>query len=116
MTQPKTAIDDSIKAYVNEICSKREIPDGGDLIETDNIGEVIDKLIIVHIRAWMLEDTINKSISDADLALVKRKLDICFKQKRPKLIEAINRLIEKSIIDGKSLIEDNVKIYKSEDQ
>jgi galactitol-specific phosphotransferase system IIB component len=112
---PKDIIDESIKKYVAEICSKKEIPDGGNFVETDNIGEVIDKLIIVHIRAWMLEDTIHNNISDADLALTKRKLDVCFKQKRPKLVEAINKLIDKAVIEGKSLVEDNVKIYKSED-
>jgi len=109
-------IDAHIKEYVKEVCEKKAIPEDISFIETDNIGEVLDKLIIVHIRAWMLEDTIHKNISDADLATVKRKLDICFKQKRPKLIEAINKLIEKSVVEGKSLVEDNVKIYKSEDQ
>jgi hypothetical protein len=109
-------IDEHIKSYVKEICGKKLIPDDVAFIETDNIGEVLDKLIIVHIRAWMLEDTIHKNISDSDLATVKRKLDVCFKQKRPKLIEAINKLIEKSVIEGKALVEDNVKIYKSEEQ
>jgi galactitol-specific phosphotransferase system IIB component len=108
-------IDAHIKEYVKEVCARKDIPEDISFIETDNLGEVIDKLIIVHIRAWMLEDTIHKNISDADLATVKRKLDICFKQKRPKLVEAINKLVEKSIIEGKSLIEDNVKIYKSEE-
>lgn len=113
---PGNMLDQCIKEYVNEVCKNKIIPDDISFIETDNIGEVLDKLMIVHIRAWMLEDTIHKNISDADLATVKRKLDICFKQKRPKLIEAINKLIEKSIIEGKSLVEDNVKIYKSENQ
>lgn len=108
--------DERIKEYVKEVCDKKLIPDDISFIETDNLGEVLDKLIIVHIRAWMLEDTIHKNISDADLATVKRKLDVCFKQKRPKLVEAINKLVEKSIVEGKSLVEDNVKIYKSEDQ
>ena len=88
MNTPKDLIDSRIKEYVAEVCSKKEIPDGGVFVETDSLGEVIDKLIIVHIRAWMLEDTIHKNISDADLALVKRKLDVCFKQKRPKLVDS----------------------------
>ena len=97
------------------MCGKKTIPDDFAFIETDNLGEVIDKLIIVHIRTWMLEDTIHRNINDTDLADIKRKIDICFKQKRPKLVEAINRLVEKSIVEGKSLVEDSVKIYKSLD-
>ena len=49
---------------------------------------------------------------NSNIADLKRKLDICFKQKRPKLVQAINRLIENSIKYEKSLIEDSVKVYK----
>ena len=83
-----------------------------DIIETDNIGEVIEKLAILHCRMWYLEDAIGESKSDEEIADLKRKIDICFKQKRPKYVEAINRMIDKSIVDGKSLIEDSVKLYK----
>jgi hypothetical protein len=108
---PKDIIDQRIKEYVSEICSTRNMPEAQEYIETDSLGEVIDKLIIVHIRTWMLEDLIHKDISDLELGALKRKIDICFKQKRPKLVEAINKLIEKSIIEGKSLLEDSVKLY-----
>jgi hypothetical protein len=50
--------------------------------------------------------------TDEDIAALKRKIDICFKQKRPQYIQAINRLLDESIINSKSLIEDSVKIYK----
>lgn len=83
-----------------------------DLIETDNIGEVIEKLAILHCRMWYLEDSIAASNSDAEIADLKRKIDICFKTKRPKYVQAINRMIENSIVTGKSLIEDSVKHYK----
>jgi len=109
---PKDVIDSRIKEYVGEICSNGTLPDT-QFIETDNIGELIDKLIIVHIRTWMLEDAAKDELSDAELGNIKRKIDICFKQKRPKLVAAINRLIEKSVIEGKSLVEDSVKAYKS---
>lgn len=104
-------LDQYIKEKVCSILTKRYIPDTENFIETDSFGEVIDKLIIVHIRTWMLEDMITKDISDEDLGKLKRKIDICFKQKRPKLVQALGRLIEKSVLDGKSLVEDSVKIY-----
>jgi len=43
---------------------------------------------------------------------LKRKVDICFKQKRPKYVQAINRMVDNAIINEKSLIEDSVKKYK----
>jgi hypothetical protein len=82
------------------------------LIETDNIGEVIEKLSILHCRMWYLEDAISESNNDTEIANLKRKIDICFKTKRPKYVQAINRMIENSIITGKSLIEDSVKHYQ----
>ena len=37
---------------------------------------------------------------------------ICFKQKRPKLVQAVNMLVDNSIRNNKSLREDSVKLYK----
>ena len=106
-------IEDIIKnEVIKTLNNSREVDMPSDIIETDNIGEVIEKLSILHCRMWYLEDAIGSSNSDEEIADLKRKIDICFKQKRPKYVEAINRMIDKSIIDGKSLIEDSVKYYK----
>jgi len=61
---------------------------------------------------WYLENSIGQSSIDSEIADLKRKIDICFKIKRPKYVEAINKMIDKSIITGKSLVEDSVKHYK----
>jgi hypothetical protein len=106
-------IEEIIKNEVTEILNKSkevEMPD--DLIETDNIGEVIEKLSILHCRMWYLEDAISVAKSDAEVAELKRKIDICFKVKRPKYVQAINRMIENAVVNGKSLVEDSVKHYK----
>jgi len=101
-----------IKERVSEILDREEMPElSKDIIHTDNIGEVLEKLIIVHIRMWMLEDAIGLA-DDKDVANLKRKIDICFKQKRPKYVEAMNQMLDDAIINGKSLVEDSVKEYK----
>lgn len=109
-------IDNFIKNKVQEVLSQNDgsvLPDTTDFIATDNLGEVIEKLIILHIRMWMIEDSMEAVYEDdIKIADLKRKLDICFKQKRPKFVQAINRLVESSIKHEKSLIEDSVKIYK----
>jgi hypothetical protein len=106
-------IEKIIESKILEILNKNknvELPD--DIIETDNLGEVIEKLSILHCRMWYLEDSISVAKSDSEIAELKKKIDICFKIKRPKYVQAINRMVENSIINGKSLIEDSVKQYK----
>ena len=104
-------LDILIASTVNRVLEERELPDTK-YIATDNFGEVVEKLIILHIRTWMLEDMIGAAKSSQEIAELKRKIDVCFKQKRPKFVEAINLIIDDSIRNNKSVREDSVKIYK----
>ena len=103
--------EEIIKRTVQNTLSERALPDS-EYVATDNLGEIVEKLAIIHIRMWMLEDAIQAATSDEEIAELKRKCDICFKVKRPKYVQAVNRMLESSIINGKSLIEDSVKLYK----
>jgi hypothetical protein len=105
------SIEDLIIQRVNEVLSTKDCP-SVEYIETDSLGEVIEKLIILHIRTWMLEDAIQEAKSNDEIADLKKKIDICFKVKRPKFVEAINKITDNSIITGKSIAEDSVKLYK----
>jgi hypothetical protein len=104
-------IDECIRETIDEVLSRREISDV-EYIETDNLGEVIEKLSILHTRMWMLEDAIQEAKTDAEIADLKRKIDICFKTKRPRLVQATNLLVDNAIATGRSLREDSVKLYK----
>lgn len=104
-------LDKSIESMVDEILLKGEMPDV-EYVETDNFGEALEKLIIVHIRTWMLEDAIQEAKNNDEIADLKKKIDICFKQKRPKLVQALNILVDNAISHNKSLKEDSVKLYK----
>lgn len=104
-------IDECIKETIDEVLSRKELPDV-EYIETDNLGEVIEKLSILHTRMWMLEDAIQEAKSDTKIADLKRKIDICFKVKRPRLVQAVNLLVDNAIATGRTLREDSVKLYK----
>jgi len=104
-------IESCLKETINSVLSRRELPEV-EYIQTDNLGEVVEKLAILHIRTWMLEDAIQEATTDQEIAELKRKIDTCFKVKRPKLVQAINLLVEDSIANNKSLREDSVKLYK----
>jgi hypothetical protein len=107
-------IEDLIRNKVKQILDNvKEEPEIVELVQTDNIGEVIEKLVILHIRTWMLEDKISASVEEREICDLKRKIDICFKQKRPKFVQAINLMIDDSIKNNKSLLEDSVKLYNN---
>jgi len=105
------SIESIIKETVDCVLFERSLPDS-EYIATDNLGEVIEKLAIIHIRMWMLEDAIQAATSPEEIADLKRKCDICFKVKRPKYVQAINALVEDAVTNNKSLREDSVKLYK----
>lgn len=105
------SIEIIIRETVDRVLTEGKMPDS-EYIATDNLGEVIEKLAIIHIRMWMLEDAMQAATSDEELAELKRKVDICFKVKRPKYVQGINLLVDDAIRTGKSLREDSVKLYK----
>lgn len=110
-------LENIIKEKVKEVLDpKTGIPElPSELAVSDNLGEVIEKLVILHIRTWFLEDMAGVAKTDSELADIKRKVDICFKQKRPMYVQAINKMVDAAIKDGKSLREDSVKVYKNFD-
>jgi len=111
MTSLGETIEEVIQRTVNRVLDTKNMPDT-DYIATDNLGEIVEKLAIIHIRMWMLEDAFQSAKSDEEMADLKRKVDICFKVKRPKLVQAVNLLVDDAIVNSKSLREDSVKLYK----
>jgi hypothetical protein len=63
---------------------------------------------------WKLEDAISSAKSDSEIADLKKKIDFCFKEKRPKLTKSINFYLD-SYVDknhpAKKFSEENVKLY-----
>lgn len=107
-------LDTVIREQVNQSLNTRDksYVEPPDYAASDNLGEVLEKLAILHIRTWHLEDAMQEAKSDEELADLKRKVDICFKVKRPKLVAALNAIIDDAISNNKSLREDSVKLYK----
>jgi hypothetical protein len=106
-------IDTVIKEHVNRLLDEQsDMYDPPEYHASDNFGEVLEKLAILHIRTWHLEDAMQAATSNDELADLKRKVDICFKVKRPKLVAALNALIDDAINHNKSMREDSVKLYK----
>lgn len=82
-----------------------------DIEFSDNFAEILEKLFILHIRMWKLEDLIAEATSDQEIASLKRKIDYCFKDKRPKLIKVLNLMLDDYIKKNKPFSEENLKSY-----
>lgn len=84
---------------------------------SETFSEILDRFIVLHIRMWKLEDAINEAETDSEIANLKRKIDYCFKDRRPKLINAINSFLDIYIDKNHhgKFSEMNVKLYKGFD-
>lgn len=109
-----TMLDMVLREHVYNILNRKDLMFGDppEYAASDSFGELLEKLAILHIRTWHLEDAMQEAKSDEELADLKRKVDICFKVKRPKLVAALNAMIDDAIIRDKNLKEDSVKLYK----
>jgi len=85
---------------------------------SESFAEILDRFIVLHIRMWKLEDAVGEAETDAEVASLKRKVDYCFKDRRPKLIKAINSFLDVYIDKNhaRKFSEENIKHYKGFDQ
>ena len=81
---------------------------------SDNFAEMLEKYIILHIRMWKIEDACAESNDPQEVYDLKRKLDFCFKDRRPKLTKAINCYLDAYVNKNSTRTFDdgNVKQYK----
>ena len=78
-------IDKYIQSKVKKILDENKFPDY-DGIYSDTFSELIDKLIVVHIRLWYLEDAINIETDPIKIAVLKEKQMSHLKKKGPCLL------------------------------
>jgi hypothetical protein len=81
---------------------------------SESFAEILDRFIVQHIRMWKIEDAIGASNDNNEIADLKRKVDYLFKDRRPKLIKAINSFLDVYIDKNhaRKFTEENVKLYK----
>jgi len=100
------AIDDVI------VETKEDALNDTEYIASETIGEVIEKLIILHIRNWHIVDLLREANEEDALAL-HEKAQFCCQVKRPRLMAALNQMIYELAKGKLELAQDmNVKQYK----
>lgn len=105
-------IDSYIENKVNLLLNKGKFPDYDNIV-TDTFSELIDKLCIVHIRYWYLEDAMASTENDDELVTLRKKSESLFKEKRPMLVHGIDKYI--SLLINQKINSDpmNYKHYKN---
>jgi len=89
MNDLATGIDSLIEQLVDENAKKRA-SDPENVIVTESLPEVLEKLVILHVRLWNLEDRSRDTDDDSERGAIKRKIDYCNGVIRPRLLQAIS--------------------------
>ena len=108
-----SAIERLIAVRTGELLSRRTVPDLPEVVSTDTIAEVVEKLCILHVRNWMLEDRAGRAEmrNKDEYADLKRLCDQCNKVMRPRLLTALGIMLDRAILSGRSVAEPSVKAY-----
>ena len=76
----------------------------------------LERLIITHVKLFMMEDQVrDESLSDEEVGQIKRKIDYWNGVQRPRLINALSRMMAEAILEeNEGVIEEpNLKDYKA---
>lgn len=83
-------------------------PDRFDLLYSDTLSELIDKLVIIQIRRWYLKS----SLLDKTTSEITLKLDIIDRKKIPMLVGCLNKLLILIASNKVDFVPINVKFYQ----
>jgi len=82
-----------IKEQVNIILNKKEV--NGERDKPKTLSDFINALIIVHIKYWQFEDSIEEINNFSTIGRLKQETNSLFKVERPELIKLIDGTIMK---------------------
>ena len=89
-------VDDNVKKIMLGVKQTDKIEERCDYVGSESIGEVIEKLLILNIRIWHLEDLAgiaSKENNTEEYVRLKRIIDYCFKKRRPALVAALDAMV-----------------------
>lgn len=118
MSQFATRFDALIQEAIAVIMQQGDVDEGVQYIASETLGEVIEKLIILHVRCWNLEDEVGAATDAGDaehLAAQHVKLDEINKIVRPRLMAALTKLLVEAVIRNRTdlLGSGNLKQYRT---
>ena len=116
MSNPPEALIAEVDRAISELVKFRivnpDLDDFFDGIETDSFGQLVDKLLVVHIRYWHLEDEMANESVDSVLADKRRQSEPLFKIYRPMLVRALDKRNATLLKSGEAELAQLPKNYK----
>lgn len=109
-------IDELIKKFMASQDFKTRLGMDLDLTSPVTLTYAIERLIITHVKLWQLEDLVrDQKLSDAEVGVLKRKIDYMNGIVRPRLVESIGDIFVKAVKYGhEDLVkEPNLKDYQA---
>jgi len=89
-----------IQETITAIMHRGDVDKSVQYIASETLGEVIEKLLILHIRIWHLEDEAGLAAESGDmecLTALHVKIDECDKIVRRRLMAALTRLLVEAV-------------------
>ena len=109
-----------VDSYIKEFMASDEFRS---LVESDcnfnppvTLTYALERLAIIHVKLWMLEDQVrNPDFSDAQIGVLKRRIDYLNGVMRPRLIAGLGEIFAKAVKEGNEELvrEPNLKDYKA---
>jgi len=95
----------------------RELVDGEcDFNPPVTLTYALERLSIVHVKLWHLEDQVrDRTLTDAEVGALKRRIDYLNGVVRPRLVAAIGEIFAKGVKEGNEELvrEPNLKDYEA---
>lgn len=80
----------------------------------DTLAEIIDRLVILHIRYWYLKEAMsNPNLSDSELNDLRKKSELILNEKRPMLVRTFDKILFKLMANKLNYEPINYKFYKN---
>ena len=109
-------IDDYLYWVMRQPEFKNKIAQDAEFSPPVTLTYALERLTIVHCKLWMFEDQVRDSrLSDAEIGVLKRKIDYLNGIVRPILVDAIGEIFAKAVKEGNEELvrEPNLKDYKA---
>ena len=109
-------IDDYLKRLMSSPDFRQKVTQELDFNSPVTLTYGLERLLIVHCKLWMLEDQVRDTkLSDAEIGVLKRKIDYLNGIIRPRLVAGLGEIFAKAVKEGNEELvrEPNLKDYKA---
>jgi hypothetical protein len=109
-------VDDYLYTFMRQGAFRDLLSKDLDFNPPVTLAYALERLTILHCKLWMLEDQVrNTLLTDAEIGVLKRKIDYLNGIVRPRIVDAVGEIFAKAVKEhNEDLVrEPNMKDYKA---